>query len=289
MEQKTIKCYCPVCKQRTNHHVLGEGANYSPDGEYFYSATYRVVKCCGCDHVSFDMEVVEEGSVEYDEYGHEELVPVHTAYPVKENSIDPLRSWDIPTLIATVYCESVDALNNGSLLLASIGFRATVEALCLEKGFVKGTLLTKINKLRDKGIITAADCERLHEARFMGNESAHEIQRPDRSHVLMVLEVINNILNNLYIIDKKFKEVIEYRFKDYAEFQSLIEKGVDEHTKGDEGTVYLFLPQERKYRKADLDKYEAELQQRIADGSFTRLSVLPKQANSKYRQGYRVE
>ena len=289
MEPNIINCYCPECKHKTHHKVLGEGFNVSPDEAYYYKATYRVVECCGCDYVSFDMEVAEESNIEYNEQGYEEIVPVHTAYPVKENSIEPLHSWDIPSLIQRVYVESVESLNNGNLLLASIGFRATIEALCLETGINRGTLVTRINKLRDKGIITAADCERLHEARFMGNESAHQIERPDREHVLVVLEVINNILNNLYIIDKKFKEIFEYRFKDYEEFQKMIEKGIEACQKGDEGTVYLFLPKERKYRKEDLDKYEEEMQKRIASKTFTSLSVLPKQPDGKYRQGYRVE
>ena len=284
-----IDCYCPICKHKTHHEILGEGINYSPNDDYYYKETCRVVRCCGCDNVSFNQEILEESNVEYNEDGYEVLVPIYKSYPIKDNYIEPLRTWDIPSLIGKAYKESVEALNNGSLLLASIGFRATIEALCIENGFDKGTLITKINKLRDKGIITAADCERLHEARFMGNESAHQIQEPDREHILIVLEVVNNILNNLYIIDRKFKEVIEYRFKDYDEFQSMIEKGVAEHKKGDEGTVYMFLPDERKYKKEDLDKYETEMQIRIADGRLSCLSVLPKNDKNKYRQGYRVE
>ena len=287
MEFSKIDCYCSACKHRTHHDVLGEGYNVSPDDDYYYRATYRVVRCCGCDHVSFDFEVEEESNVEYNSEGYEEIVPVHTSYPDKENSIKPLRSWEIPPLIDRAYLESVEALNNGSLLLASIGFRATVEALCIEKGITKGNLEKKIDELGKKGIITALDCERLHAARFMGNESAHQIEKPDREHVLTVLEVINNILNNLYIIDKKFKEVIEYHFKNFDEFLGLLEKGIDDQQTGAEGTVYMFLP-ERKYKKEDLDKFEAELQQRIADGKFTKLSVLPKKSDSKYRQGYKV-
>lgn len=284
-----IDCYCPICKHKTHHEIIGEGKNHSPNDDYYYLETYRVVKCCGCDNVSFDMEILDESNVEYNEQGYEELVAVHKSFPITENSIEPLRSWEMPTLIAKAYRESVEALNNGSLLLASIGFRATIEALCIEKGFNTGNLITKINKLRDKGIITAIDCKRLHEARFMGNESAHQIQEPDREHVLIVLEIVNNILNNLYVIEKKFNEVIEYRFKDYEEFQKMIETGVSECKKGTEGTVYYFLPDGRKYRKEDLDKYEAEMQTRISDGRFTCLSILPKKENSKYRQGYKVE
>ena len=288
-DTKIIDCYCSECKHRTHHIVLGEGVNVSPDEDYFYRETLRVVKCCGCDNVSFDKEVEDESNVQYNQDGYEELVIEHISYPVKENSIEPLRSWEIPTVVKTAYTESVEALNNGSLLLAAIGFRATVEALCLQKGIGTGKLVTMINKLRDKGIITAADCERLHEARFMGNESAHQIEKPDREHVLMVLEVINNILNNLYVIDKKFKEVFEYRFKNYDDFQNLVEAGIKECSNGYEGTIYSFLPEDRKYRKTDLDKYEDELQKRIANKKFTRLSMLPQKPENKYRQGYRVE
>lgn len=172
-----IDCYCPQCKHRTHHEVLGEGKNVSPDEDYYYVSYYRVVKCCGCDTVSFDREVIEEGNVEYNQDGYEEIVPVHTSYPVKEYSIEPLVSWEIPSLINRAYKESVDALNNESYLLASIGFRATIEALCLENGINSGNLADKIDTLRKKGIITDADCKRLHEVRFMGNDSAHQMEK----------------------------------------------------------------------------------------------------------------
>lgn len=288
MATNSVDCFCSICKHRTHHLILGEGKNVSPDDDYFYEAIYRVVKCCGCDNVSFDLEVSEESNVVYDKYGEETIEPIHTAYPIKENSIEPLCSWEMPVLIEKAYRESVDALNNGSLLLASIGFRATVEALCIEKGIQKGNLEKKIEELCKKGIITALDKERLHAARFMGNESAHQIVKPDREHVLMVLEVINNILNNLYIIEKKFKEVIEFHFKNYDEFQTMIEKGIEDYSSGTEGTIYLFLPEERKYRKSDLDKFEDILQQNISNGSFSKLSIVSKSKEGKYRQSYIV-
>lgn len=283
-----IDCYCPLCKHRTHHEVLGEGKNVSPDEDYYYGSYYRVVECCGCDTVSFDREVIEEGNVEYNQDGYEEIVPVHTSYPVKEYSIEPLVSWEIPSLINCAYKESVDALNNESYLLASIGFRATIEALCLENGINSGNLADKIDTLRKKGIITDADCKRLHEVRFMGNDSAHQMEKPDRQHLMTVLDVINNILNSLYIIEKKFKDVFEYRFKDYADFEQLLVKGIYDRKSGTEGTVYLFLPEDRKYKREDLDKFEEELQKQISAGKFTKLTILPKAKESKYRQGYKV-
>lgn len=35
-------------------------------------------------------------------------------------------------------------------------------------------------------------------------------------------------------------------------------KGIDDCKSGTEGTVYMFLPDDRKYKKEDLDKFESE-------------------------------
>lgn len=209
------------------------------------------------------------------EYGEMESVPEYISYPIRQGLISPLSSWDIPPVISRIYNESVNALNENCDILAAIGFRTTVEAICNEKGITSGKLVTKINKLKDKGIITKADCERLHQARFMGNDSTHEMIAPERSHLLLVLEVINNILNNLYIIDKKCRETFEYRFKDQADFLQILNEGVNRCNTGDTYTLYGFLPNDRKYRKKDIDQYEAELIVLIDNNQYTTLSKCP--------------
>lgn len=274
--QTELKCYCSACNRMTNHVVLSVDVNsFSDQDEGFYEDhIYRLVKCKGCDRVSFNLEKTGTAYEQYDEYGGEREVPEFTSYPQQEGEIVPIDdSWSLPSQVYVPYYESINAINHKAYLLAALGLRMVVEAVCLVKGAVGNDLKHKIDDLKNKGVITAADCERLHEARFMGNESAHEIQTPERDKLLIVLEIINGMLNNLYILDKKYKEKFPYRFDNYQDFETKIRQGLVRHHSGEQYTVYGFLPEDRMYDRADLMNYESQLKSKIAAGSFNGLTI----------------
>lgn len=275
--QTELKCYCSACNHRTRHAVLGVDVNsYVDHDEGFYEDhIYRLVKCKGCDRVSFNLEKTGTAYELYDdEYGGEREVPEFTSYPQQEGEITPIDdSWSLPSQVYVPYYESINAINHKAYLLAALGLRMVVEAVCQDNDTIGEKLKLKIDNLRDKGIITAADCERLHEARFMGNESAHEIQTPDRDKLLIVLDIINGMLNNLYVLDKKYKEKFPYRFDNYQDFETKIRQSLARYHSGEQYTVYGFLPEDRKYDNSTLLKYEAQLKTKIADGSFTELRI----------------
>lgn len=277
IKKNEIDCYCAMCKQETHHSIHGNEKNiYNNDDDGYYSeSNFLIVKCLGCDHVSFLQINDGDDYMNYNDYGEMESVPEYITFPDRQGHIAPLSSWEIPALISKIYTESVKALNEKCDILAAIGFRTTVEAICNEKGITSGKLVTKINKLKEKGIITKADCERLHQARFMGNDSTHEMVAPERSHLLLVLEVINNILNNLYIIDRKCRETFEYRFANLNDFLRMLNEGVARSLSGDTSTIYGFLPDDHKYRKKDIDQYESELISLIDSGQYSLLSKCP--------------
>ena len=54
-----------------------------------------------------------------------------------------------------------------------------------------------------------------------------------------------------------------------------LDEGVDRGLSGDTYPIYGFLPNDRKYRKKDIEKYEAELIQMIDDGQYTKLGKCP--------------
>ena len=283
------KCYCPECKRRTNHVILASEKNtWSDDDEGFYlEHTYRIVRCCGCDHVSFSLEKDGTEYEIYDSDGYITRIPEYITYPDHEDSVEPIRdSWSIPSKISIPYNESIKCINNNCYLLAALGFRTTVEAICLDKEVNGDDLYTKIENLKNAGIITTANCSRMHEARFLGNESAHEIKTPDKKQLLLVLEVMNNILDNLYVIDKKCKETFEYHFKDFTEFMNMISAEISKAAKGSIGNVYCFLPEDRKYKKDDLIEFQRQLQELIDRGSFKKLK---KTNDSTHRGFYQYE
>lgn len=287
----TIKCYCSRCNQHTHHIVMASHSNGSePDADFWWREDYRMVKCCGCDHVSFDIETVDESSVDYDPIdGSEIMVPYHRSYPVKEGLIECIENtWNFPYEVYGIYSETITAINEGCYRLAAAGFRATVEAICKDKNIQFKNLEAKINGLRKAGIITEADRNRLHTVRFMGNDAVHQIAAPTRESLLLVFEIINGVLSNLYVIDDKTKGKLECPIKTIDEFLVLLNQGLAMRSVGEIDILKNLLPENRRLIHEDRNRFEAELQTKINAGEYTKLSLCPAPAPGRNQQ-YKIE
>lgn len=286
--ESNIKCFCNRCNRRTNHNVIGIDKNVYHDEEdgVWLEEIFRLVKCCGCDNVSFIKETTGSEYIRYGEYNEEEFYSDFDSYPIKEGTIKPLETWHIPAIIGRVYRESITAFNEGCYILATTGLRTTVEAICKDKG-IDGNLKNMIEGLRTQGIITAADEKRLHQMRFSGNESVHEMQPLEKHELLLLIDIINNVLNNLYILDKKFKDTFFYRFESFNDFVNQLDKGLRQYSIGSSYTLHGLMPDEYKYRKEDILRYEQDLIKKIQDGSYIKLQADGAPAEGQ-RQRYKV-
>lgn len=291
MEKDSIKCYCSSCKQHTHHKVLAVYKRGSePDDDYWWTQNLRMVQCLGCDHVSFDIETVEESNVDYDEFtGNVEYVPVHVSYPDKEGLIECIGfTWNFPQNVYAIYRETINALNNGCLRLAAAGFRATVEAICIDKQIAFKNLEAKINGLKKSGIITEADRNRLHAVRFMGNDAVHQMMEPSKESLLLVHEIISGILTNLYVIDDKTNGKLERPVKTIEEFINILDEGLSNRHVGEVDILKNLLPENRRLIKEDRTRFEAELKEKINNGEYSKLSLCPS-PNQGQNQQYKIE
>ena len=287
--EKSIKCFCAKCKQQTNHRVLAEHLERGNDDEYFFRQTYRMVMCRGCEQVSFDMETTEEANIQYDQDGREEMYSVHASYPVKEGELMPISTpWTFPRPVLKVYGETVKAINVGCFTLASAGFRAVIESICLDKGVSGRTLEAKINNMQKAGIITLADRDRFHAVRFLGNDSVHEIKTPERSTLLVVLEIIEGILKNLYVFDEKISLELDKPIRTIDEFVVLLEEGLVGKTAGTINVLRNLLSENRRLISEDLARFEQDLIELINSGKFKKLSLCPPPGRGRH-QRYKVE
>lgn len=288
-EKKYTRCYCSACNQLTKHLILAEDTEHSDTDDYWWKTIYRLVKCCGCDHLSFDTELWDDSYMDYDTDGNLVMYEQHVSYPEKEGTIKPINvSWNFPTHIYHIYSETVTAINNTCYRLAAAGFRAVIEAICIDKNISSKNLEGKINALHKAGIITKADRDRLHSIRFIGNDSIHEMKLPSKDAVLLVLEIINGILTNLYVWDKKVKEHLECPIGNMSEFIKLLDKGLSERKVGDVDILINFLPENRRLIKEDMKKFEQELQSMIQAGNYTKLSICKSPTEGRSQQ-YKVE
>lgn len=204
MESNTgriIKCYCHRCGHKTRHKILFSETKHSEnDDDFWWSTEYCVTECCGCESITFVTLSKDESNVEYNDDGTAEFITSYKTYPYQKSiakKIDDI--WAMPSTIWKVYRETLKALNDECYLLAAAGFRMIIQAVCLEDGINVKSLESKINMLCKKNIITRRDRDRLHSIRFMGNDSVHSMKSPTKEELLLVLEIENIMLENLYI------------------------------------------------------------------------------------------
>lgn len=88
----------------------------------------------------------------------------------------------------------------------------------------------------------------------------------------LLLEIVNNTLNNLYILDEK-TEMMEKPVSSFLDFVDILEVQLLSHQKGEVLTLDDILHKDRRVLKEDKAKFEAELIENIRNGKYSRLAL----------------
>ncbi len=199
---------CSRCTVQTAHRVLVSAdisGTVFPPVDIDYWEQYQIVQCQGCKSISFrkdtqntdDLDYIMnvDGTVENDIAHHVEIYPSRIA---GRQQID--RYWLIPAGVSRIYKETHGALSNKFPILSGIGIRALIEAVCKEKNATGNNLKERIDDLVLKGVLTQAGADILHQLRDLGNEAAHDIKPQEDDSLELALDVIENLLQSVYIL-----------------------------------------------------------------------------------------
>jgi hypothetical protein len=194
---KELWAPCAACGKVTAHEALTEVDLHdaTPDDDIQWWSCHYTIRCCGCKTVSFCEESqCTEDAIE-DEDGNVELETTQKVYPGRVAGRPLLEDYyRLPYEVAQIYKQTI---------LAGIGLRAIVEAVCEEKAATGPTLVKRIDDLTAKGVITSSDAEILHNIRLMGNASAHEVKANSEEELSTALEVVEHLLLGVYLIPQK--------------------------------------------------------------------------------------
>lgn len=226
-----VKIICQNCNNRTNHIVavsidVDGVEEYDECIDIHWNDHYQIIKCQGCDAISF--RHTNWFSENEDGMGNgttERLYPKRDA-----NSINVKDFFNVPLKIRRIYRESIDAYNVEALTLCAAGLRGIVEGICADQsvddgpveridgnGDVKidrkGNLEGKIFGLCERGILTKKSALILHEHRYLGNEAVHELTQPSSDELKLAIGMMEHVLEQLYEIPKKALELQKERTK----------------------------------------------------------------------------
>lgn len=274
MKPEKIKSYCIRCDFETNHEVLNYEHVRSDNDDYDYAINYYMLKCMGCDRISYREVFIDIESSYPDEYGDWTAEEHIETFPKKLKVTSELdNSHILPERIRQIYREAIKAYNADCPILTGVAFRAIIEAICLEEKIPGRNLENKINSLVKQKLITEKESNRLHSIRFIGNDSVHEMKVPKDESLKIVLNIIHHLLNNLYIIDYHSQGHLETVIDSYDKFTELLLLNISSLQKGDEVPLAKILGKQVRRLNGKLSQFENELINQINSNTYDKLSI----------------
>jgi hypothetical protein len=202
----TVIVVCGECGRLTEHEILTEVSSHdqSPDGDILVWDDYYTIQCRGCKTLSFFRE--EACSEDTDPEG--QLIKKRTLFPGRIVGRPPLDDlYLLPYELQLIYKESRSALMEGLPILTGIGIRAIVETVCRERSSPGSNLAAQIDGLVTLNLITRTEGDILHDLRFMGNKSAHEVKAHSIQELNLAFDVVEHLLKAVYLLPEQAKRL----------------------------------------------------------------------------------
>ncbi|MCB9895686.1 MAG: DUF4145 domain-containing protein [Planctomycetes bacterium] len=199
-EGEDVRCPCPDCGRDTYHTVLTNvvqlGSSESRSMQFWDD--YQVVECKGCKRCSFRKVYADSESVDLSRGEADETIE---HYPQRINNRRAIPDAHlIPAEVLPIYEETLAALRSNLPILAGIGVRAIVEAVCKHVSATGRTLESRIDDLVPKGFLTSDGARVLHATRLMGNVAAHEMLAHTNDDLIKGIEIAEHLLRTVYVI-----------------------------------------------------------------------------------------
>lgn len=288
MINEKTRSYCRNCERPTNQNILAEQTE-SDRGEYSFDRIFQILECLACNTKSF-RDVFKDIEQAF-QFGNDDW-EVPTTITVYPKFIENHRYLDgeyyLPIIVRQIYKESLLAFQEKALILAGLGLRGTVEAVCKDLNITGNNLEQKINELVVAGHISSKDSERLHSIRFMGNDAAHDIKRPESAQLNIALKIVEHMLSSIYILVQEAEGKLDTLIADFAPFKEILNKKLEQFEMGDEMPIAAIMGRDVRRIKNSLPYLETELIKQIDAGTITNIKKgkVDKYKHSKHDLQY---
>lgn len=267
-----IRCYCRSCGSMTNHKLLASHEVTCRE-DYYFDQKFQIVECLGCETKSF-RDVYEDIESAYkiddDEWEVPTTVNMYPKFIVGHRDIE---NYYLPDLVDKIYQETVLALKENAAILAGLGLRGTVEAVCNDLKITGRNLEIRISKLATAGYISRNDASRLHGIRFMGNDAAHEIKKPKQEQLEVALKIVEHLLASVYILEQQIANNIETTITSFDKFISLLSDKTKLFKSGDEIPLPVILGKDIRRVSESIVDYEKELKTQISSSKIDFITI----------------
>ena len=193
MSQQTFalkKAHCSSCGATTNHSLIAErdqrgSEQYDEHYHVSWSATYKMLECCGCETVHLSRiywcSEWERGDVEI------------RRFPPAVSRRAPAWHSELKSDVRSLFEEVYAALHADSRRLAVMGARALLDIFMTQEVGDVGSFAEKLKQLEAKGIVSTRSHELLDAALEAGHAAAHRGHNPKPEEVKHVIDIVENL------------------------------------------------------------------------------------------------
>lgn len=218
-QHQAVRAPCSSCGGGEKSHdvVYAHDVGWDNDEGGEGATSYQICKCRGCGDVRFRTDTWSTLDISPFSNEPESTVRVYPEVSTT-HSRAAVDADAFPDRIAAVYTETLKAFNAGCHILAGGGLRAIVEAVCIENSVAGKTLVAKIDAMATMGLLAKAQAELLHEERYIGNSALHEIEPPSKRDIQDGLDIVEGLLNTIYVLPTRAQRLKARREKKKAKF-----------------------------------------------------------------------
>lgn len=206
------QAHCNTCGGVRNHRVLKKATkfweNHLNERYTVWSEDeYVMLQCCGCEQVRLRQR--STFSEETDDMGRPLVTEAYyppalfRPHPKWFNWLD--SHWEVTRLLREIYA----ALQNGAPALASMGLRAVIEAIMIDKVGDGGSFTANLKKFRSDGFISDIQHSALSAALELGHASIHRGHTPSEFQIETALDITENLVHGLYVIEHRAKASVQ--------------------------------------------------------------------------------
>jgi hypothetical protein len=222
MTNNNTKAHCNGCIGERNHEILyvKEDVLEGGDGESpgFYEK-HELLKCLGCERIIF--RVSEWNDMQCDKNGNYIISylyyppAISRAYPKWFSYLEHLGYIEkdgagyiyIHNILKEIYI----GLQNDSIRLATLGIRALLEYVMVQKVGDNGSFKKNLNEFEKQGHISSSQNIILNSVLETGHATMHRSYSPTKKDLVTCIDITENLIATIFIhtreADKLLKKI----------------------------------------------------------------------------------
>lgn len=196
------RVHCNNCRGNTLHKLLKEARDegseqYDEQYDIWWKTLHQMFECCGCK------SVVVKRTHMFSEWDGPDV----RFFPPPVSRHKPKWFYDIPRNMRSLLREVYNSLDANNTALPLMGARALLDMIMVDKVGDVGSFGQKLKALEDQGFISLKNGEILEVALDAGNAAAHRGHTPKLDDVQAVMDIVENLLQAIYVLDKVAVEI----------------------------------------------------------------------------------